>query len=89
MLAYKMFMAADEVAVESAAHDAEGAQGAEAGAPSASTAPRGVNAGRIDLPASQLARLARRIPSTRAPRPRAFADVLADAEGWTRRRGER
>ena len=90
VLAYEMFMAADEVAVESAAHDAEGAQGAEAGAPSASTAPRGVNAGRIDLPASQLDDGWREgYPQTRAPRREAFAGRPRRRGGWTRRRGER
>ena len=81
VLAYEMFMAADEVAVESAVHDAEGAEGAEAGASSASTAPRGVNAGRIDLPASQLMTVGEKDTLKRELlAARRSLDVLADAE---------
>ena len=84
VLAYEMFMAADEVAVEAAARAAEGvegAEGAEGGASSESNAPRGVNAGRIDLPASQLMTVGEKDTLKRELlAARRSLDVLAAAE---------
>ena len=81
VLAYEMFMAADEVAVEAAARAAEGTEGADGGASSESNAPRGVNAGRIDLPASQLMTVGEKDTLKRELlAARRSLDVLAGAE---------
>ena len=77
----EMFMAADEVAVESAAHDAEGAQRPEAARRRRSTAAR-VRPAASTCPRAATMRTRRRIPSNATPSPPRPAGRPRRRGGW-------